>query len=68
MHSFESPSAITKICFLCVLNVLVFQVMEKLQKMLLQFELHILYLQPVAYTILKLKLSVREEMGKQSAF
>lgn len=38
--------------------------MEKLQKMLLLFELHILYLQRVAYTILKLKLSVREEMGK----
>lgn len=38
------------------------QVMEKLQKMLLLFELHILYLQPVVYTILKLKLSAREEM------
>lgn len=49
--------------FHCVLNVIVFQVMEKLQKMLLLFELHILYLQPVAYTILKLKLSAREEMG-----
>lgn len=47
-----------------LLNAIVFQVMEKLQKMQLLFELHILYLQPVAYTISKLKLSAREEMGK----
>lgn len=45
-------------------NVYTLQVMVKLQKMLLLFELPTPYLLLVEYTTLKLKLLAKEEMGK----